>query len=125
MIKPILLIALTCLLSCGHDNNPQPDSEGYACGNVITYRIDLTSVPIYYAKEINEYYIQLDPDTVMNRQIGVFCNLPDSYKGAGKVISFNGAFAKISARDSTNTDFQFFKFFKSSSVYRLSIKKFN
>ncbi len=125
MIRSVLFVALACLLSCGQKNDPQPDSEDYACGNVVTFRVDLNSVPIYYAKEINEYYIQFGSDTAMNRQIGVFCNLPDSYKGAVKMINFNGAFARISIRDSASTDFRFFKFFKSSSVYRLSIKKIN
>ena len=106
------------LLGCQR-STPGPDAEGYACGKIIQYRLAKLSLPVAYSRAIDGYYV--GSDTVSTDPIGIFCNLPETYKVVGKTLTFDGSFAPIS--DTTGTEGQLVKAFSNRRVYHLSVTR--
>ncbi|QDK78352.1 hypothetical protein EXU85_06950 [Spirosoma sp. KCTC 42546] len=123
MNKFISLCLILGLAGC-HKTTPDPDYTSYACGKVISTRRLAISVPIAYSKELDRYYVSWPSstvDTINNRETSVFCNLPDTYKVVGKVIKFDGSFARL--YDTTGTPGLIKKTFKTEWANYLSIDK--
>ncbi|AUD07049.1 hypothetical protein [Spirosoma pollinicola] len=95
---------LLSLFSC-HQPTPLPNDPTYACDYSITFHGQALKTAIFYSTTIDSYYtksIYVDSPKgtlATNEGINLFCNLPDEYQRAGKVISFDGGFAPIN--DST------------------------
>ncbi len=111
------LLVLLCFFSC-HRSTPEPDPnrEGYACGQVIAYKVKRSTAPIAYSERINRYYIGSD---MTQTDVGIFCNLPDEYKVVGKVLTFDGGFAPVSQE----AESELVKLFPNRGVYHLKITK--
>ncbi len=126
MAKLAFILILIGVMNCRRDNNPGPDRTNYACGQVVTAKLfNIKGATIKYAKEIDEYYIKTSPDTFKLQTVAVFCNLPDSYKGINKVISFDGSFSIVNIRDSSSRDGRLRKYFWPTDVRHVSIDKVN
>lgn len=97
MNKVLWVMLVLNLVNC-HQDSPAPDATGYACGKVISKRLLAITVPIHYSKELDSYYISSSSstvDTLTNREISVFCDLPNAYKAEGKILKFDASFAQL------------------------------
>ena len=123
MLKLLLFSLLVMLLSC-HEEVPV-DSDSYTCGQVnVRIMYDLKGITIKYDQQLNEYYMTISADTTTanaRRDVGVFCDLPESLKTAGKTISFDGKFSFVNIRDSTGRDSRLRRHFSPLTVFHVGI----
>lgn len=96
----------------------------YACGEVVTIRFLVITVPVHYSKELDKYYSSVPSstvDTLTNREISVFCNLPEAYQVEGKVVNCDASFARL--YDTTGTAGLIKRTFKTKYANYLAINK--
>ncbi len=119
MNKLVVLLILLCFLSCDRSTpEPDPNREGYACGQVIAYRTGGGStLTVAYSERINRYYISYPASS--STVVGLVCNLPKEYQVAGKAITFDGAYAPVSQE----TESELLTPFPNQQVYHLKITK--
>lgn len=123
MTKPLLFSLLVVLLSCHREVSV--DTDSYTCGQVNIMRLyNLKGIPIKYNKQLNEYYMEMSADTTTanaRKDVGVFCDLPDSLKMERKTISFDGKFSFVNIRDSVGRDSRLRRYFSPARVYHVGI----
>lgn len=127
MSNCIGLYLLLALLSC-HPSNNLPTDPVYACDKRITRHTQAARAAIFYAKATDSYYIKVvllnSPQSTIdssNTEISIFCNLPEEYKVAGKVITFDGGLAPLT--DTTGREGLLKKVFPFGSLNYVAISK--